>query len=156
MAVIDLEQLMSGREFVHVATATATGMPNAAPKFLLKVDGRVVYLVDYTIGKTWQNLRENPQASISFMDQATLTGYQLNGTIRIVDKGRVYERMCREMVDKEIRLTAQHIIEDIRGKGTREHFEVAITDRFVIFKLTVTEVVRIGYRGDVVRNDMSG
>ena len=111
MPAIDLKKLLEKREFIGVATCDLKGAPNGAPKFVLKIDGHTVYLVDYTIGTTWRNITVNPRVSLSWMDQATLTGYQLNGTVKVIEKGRVYEKMCREMAEKEIRLTAQHIIE---------------------------------------------
>ena len=138
-------------EFINVATADTGGQPNAAPKFLLKVVGRAVYLVDYTIGRTWKNLRENPRVSLSYMEHETLTGYQLNGSVKIISSGAGYEKMRDEMTDKEIRLTAKHIIEDVAGKSKHEHFEVGITERFIILKVTVDEVTAIGHRGDIVR-----
>lgn len=152
MGKIDLKKLLEGKEFLSVATCGPDGMPNAAPKFLLKVEGHTIWLVDYTIGKTWRNLLRNPRVSLSFMDAKMLLGYQLNGTVKIIEKGRIYDRMCNEMIDKEIRLTAQHIIEAVRGNAKHERFEVGITEKFIIFKVSIHEIVQIGHRGDIVRN----
>ncbi len=153
MARIDLNKLLDGREFIDVATCDLSGRPNAAPKFILKAAGRTLYLVDYTLGRTWRNITANPRVSLSFMDQRTLTGYQLNGAAAIISEGPSYERMCREMIDKEVRLTAKHIIDAVAGKSSREHFEAGITDRFIVLRVTVKEVILIGHRGDVVRGD---
>ena len=122
-------------EFINVATCDFNGKPNAAPKFVLKVSGNFVYLVDYTIGTTWRNVRVNPKVSLSFVDHNTLTGYQLNGEACIVDKGPAYKKMRKEMHDKEIRLTTKHIIEDVRGGVEHETFEVLIRDQFIILKV---------------------
>ncbi|HPM43570.1 MAG TPA: pyridoxamine 5'-phosphate oxidase family protein [Candidatus Omnitrophota bacterium] len=151
MGSVDLKKLLEGREFLSVATSSLKGVPNAAPKFLLKVEGHKIWLVDYTIGQTWRNLRENNRTSISFMDFKMLVGYQLNGNVKIIEKGPKYDRMCKEMIDKEIRLTAQHIIEDVRGHSKHEHFEIGITERFIILEVTINEIVQIGHRGEVVR-----
>jgi len=151
MPDVELRKLLEGREFIAVATCDKALRPNSAPKFILKVDGHTVYLVDYTIGMTWKNITANPRVSLSFMDHAILMGYQLNGTVTIIQKGRVYEKMCKEMIDKEIRLTAQHIIEEVRGKARHEQFEVGITERFIILKVSVREIVQIGHRGDITR-----
>lgn len=151
MPKIELKKLLEGREFLSVATSGPGGRPNAAPKFLLKVEGHTVWLVDYTIGQTWRNLLVNPMASLSFMDAKMLLGYQLNGTVEIIEKGRLYDNMCKEMIDREIRLTAQHIIEDVRGHAKHERFEVGITERFIILKVNVHEIVQIGHRGEILR-----
>ena len=62
--------------------------------------------------------------------------------------------MRGEMTDKAIRLTAQHIIEDVRGKGKHENFEVGITERFIVLKILVREIVQMGYRGEIIRNTL--
>jgi hypothetical protein len=93
----------------------------------------------------------NPRASLSFIDPRTLTGYQVNGAVTILDAGTTYEKLRDETVDKEIRLTAQHLIEDVRGSHKHETYEVDITEKFVIFEIAVDEIVEIGTKGDLKR-----
>ena len=143
--------LLENREFISVATCDFKGRPNAAPKFLLKVQGDIIYMVDYIIGTTCENLRMNPYVSLSFLDSVTLKGYQINGKVGILEKGRLFNKLYKEMMDKEIRLTTKHIIEDIRGKGKHDSFEVVITERFVILEVKVNEVVEIGIQGKLKR-----
>ena len=61
-------ELIKGLEFVELATADKAGKPNSAPKFFLKTNGKIVYLIDYSIGKTAENLKENSKVSLSFLD----------------------------------------------------------------------------------------
>ena len=148
----EVTEILHEREFVSVATCDLKGRPNAAPKFLLKIVGNSIYLVDYTIGKSWENIKINPRISISFMDQHSLRGYQLNGTVKIIDKGPEFKDMCDEMTRKEVRLTAKRIIEDVRGEKKHENFEVLITEKFVILEASIKEAVEIGPKGEVRRN----
>ena len=136
--------IVKDREFISVATCDFNGRPNAAPKIVLKIEGSYLYLVDYTIGTTYRNLTINPRASLSMMNPDTLTGYQINGAVEIIEKGKVYEKLCAEMEEKTIKLTAKHIIEKVRGQGKSEKFEAAITDRFIVFKVKMEELVSIG------------
>jgi uncharacterized pyridoxamine 5'-phosphate oxidase family protein len=147
----ELISILEKREFLSVATCGLNNRPNAAPKFLLKVDEEHIYLVDYTIGTTWQNLKVNPRLSLSFMDQNTLKGYQINGDVQIIDKGPAYKKMHKEMMDKEVHLTTKHIIEDVRGEGRHDNYEVIIREKFVIFEMKIDEVVEIGVRGELKR-----
>lgn len=147
----ELANLLAKREFISVATCDFKGRPNAAPKFLLKVDGNRLYLVDYTIGTTWQNLKANPRISLSLIDIPRLRGYQINGSVKIISKGKVYEKMHKEMTEKEIVLTAQHIIDEIRGHAAHETFEVLINEKFAIFEVHVDEVVEMGIQGELKR-----
>jgi predicted pyridoxine 5'-phosphate oxidase superfamily flavin-nucleotide-binding protein len=144
-----IAQFLKNREFISVATCDFKGRPNAAPKFLLKLEDNFIYLVDYTISRTWENLKVNPQASLSFIDPDTLIGYQINGSVKIIDKGPEYDKILIELREREIDLSTKRIVEGIyRGKG-HESFEVTLPERFVVFKIKVEEVVEIGHRGDL-------
>ena len=106
-------------------------------------------MVDYTISRTWENLKVNPQASLSFIDPDTLVGYQINGSVKIIDKCPEYDKILIELREREIDLSTKRIVEGIyRGKG-HESFEVTLPERFVVFKIKVEEVVEIGHRGDL-------
>lgn len=143
--------ILKAREFVSVATADSTCLPNAAPKFVLKVEDNFIYLVDYTIGKTWENLRVNPRASLSFTDADTLTGYQINGPVEIIEKGAEYERILKELQEKEISLATARIIEGIHREKKHAVSELEIPQRFVIFKIKITDVAEIGLQGQLKR-----
>lgn len=152
MLTPEIMQVLENSEFIHIATSDFNGKPNAAPKFVLKFDEQNIYLVDYTIGMTYDNVKINPRASISLVDPGSLTGYQLNGPVEIIDKGKDYNALRKEMLKKEIRLTAKRIIDDVRGVAKYDSFEVCITERFVILRFKVDEIVEIGAKGTLKRN----
>lgn len=147
-------ELLKNREFISVATCDYNGRPNAAPKFILKVENNFVFLVDYIVNKTWQNLNVNPKASLSFMDADTLVGYQVNGPVHIIDKGAEYDQVLNELRLKEIDLSAKRIIEGITKGKIHKSFEVASPEKFVIFKVKMEEVVEIGPGGDLKRESL--
>jgi len=144
-------RLVKEREFVHIGTCDFRGRPNAAPKFVLKVEGGHIYFIDYTIGRTWKNVIVNPRASISLVDTKNLTGYQLNGSISIISSGKLYDNMYKEMIKKQVSLTAQHIIEEVRGEKEYDSFEVVIPEKFVVLELKIKEAVEINPRGCLKR-----
>lgn len=146
-----ITELLKDREFVSVASCNLTGQPNAAPKFLLKIENNFVYLVDYTIGRTWENLQVNPRISISFSDIDSLNGYQVNGSVEIIDEGPEYKRIVKELHDKEISLSSKRIVEGIYRGKRHENFELVIPEKFVILKVKIEESVEIGLRGDLKR-----
>ena len=148
----ELIGLMEKKEFVSVATCDFKGRPNAAPKFVLKVESDRAYLVDYTIGTSWKNLKVNPRISMSLIDERTLKGYQINGSVHIIKKGKLYDKMRDEMTNKEVRLTTQRIIDEVRGHPTHETFEVLISEKFVIFEVRIDEVVEMDIHGGLKRN----
>ena len=71
----NVKTLIESREFIRVVSCDLEGRPNAAPKFLLKVETNYIYLVDYIIGRTFRNLNVNPRVSLSLFDNFTLMGY---------------------------------------------------------------------------------
>ncbi|MBU1125843.1 MAG: pyridoxamine 5'-phosphate oxidase family protein [Candidatus Omnitrophica bacterium] len=143
-----IKSLLKNRDFISVATADLSGRPNAAPKFLLKIEDTVIHLIDYTKGRTWENLKNNPQVSLSFMDTESLHGYQINGNVAIIEKGLVYKAICQELLEKEIALSTKRILEGVTQEKAHQSFEVGISDEVVIFKITIEEIIEIGPSGE--------
>lgn len=147
-----LKELIESREFISVASSDLESRPNAAPKFLLKMQGDYLYLVDYIIGRTFSNLQVNPRASLSFIDSNTLIGYQINGRVEIIDAGPEYKEILKELQHKQIDLSITRVIEGVtKGKGHKS-FEVAIPEQFVILKLKMEEIVEMRPSGTLKRD----
>jgi uncharacterized pyridoxamine 5'-phosphate oxidase family protein len=146
-----VSELLKHREFVSVATCDLAGRPNAASKLILKVEGNHIYLVDYTFGKSYENLKINPRLSISFADTDNLKGYQINGSVELIEKGHIYESIAAELVQKEVSLSTDRIIKGVSSGKRHESYEVAIPEKFVIFKVRIEEAVELAYSGGVKR-----
>jgi len=144
-------EFLKKREFVSVATADRNCRPSAAPKFILKIEGNFIYLVDYSISRTWENLKVNPTISLSFMDADTLTGYQVNGSVEIIDKGDYYEKIVDEISEKRINLSTKRIIDGIYRGKKHEGFELTMSERVIVFKVKIEEVVEICPHGELKR-----
>ena len=146
-----LTELLKGREFVSVGTADKDAKPNAAPKFLLKFEKPHIYLIDYSFATTTENLRVNPRAALSFMDLENLEGYRLYGTVELIEKGVEFKRLGKEVEKKNIRLSADRVIEATRTGKRYQHFALERPDKFVVIKFRVLETTKIGARGDFYR-----
>lgn len=151
MPLQKINKLLKNREFISVATCDLSGKPNAAPKLLLKLENNFIYLVDYTIGMTWQNLKVNPRVSLSAIDTDTLVGYQINGTVGIIAEGGEYDKILNEVTEREISLSTKRIIEGVSSGRKHNNFELGLSGRFVIFKVKIEEIVEIGPRGELKR-----
>ena len=149
-----IKGFLKKREFLNVATCSPDSVPNAAPKFLLKFEGNHIYLVDYTIGKTYMNLTVNKNISLCFMDLDMLDGYQMNGTAQILASGRVYEELLNEFQAKTTALTVDRIIEGLHEEKGHKHFELEVPDKIVMFKVTINEIVRIGHKGELEKEQV--
>jgi predicted pyridoxine 5'-phosphate oxidase superfamily flavin-nucleotide-binding protein len=146
-----VSELLKIREFVSVATCDLDGRPNAAPKFVLKLENNFIYLVDYSIGRTSQNLKINPRISISFMDNDALMGYQLNGSVEIINRGEEYDILVKDLSQKELDLSTRRIIEGVTQGKPHERFELSLSEKFIIFKVKVEEIVDIASSGTLKR-----
>jgi len=146
-----VSEFLKTKEFVSIATSDLTGRPNAAPKFILKIEGNFIYLVDYTFGRTFENLKINPRVSISFVNTEDLKGYQINGSVELIEKGASYEHIAAELVQKEVSLSTDRIIKGLSTGKRHDNFEVTIPEKFVIFKVKVEEVMEMFYGSEVKR-----
>ena len=138
--------LSSGR-FVDVATCNRERMPNVAPKLIAKTEKNILYLIDYVIGTTYANLKENPRVSLSFIDNRTLTGYQLNGTATIMERGEEFERLSEEFQQIKTEFTVERILYNIRTGEKASPSEFSLPEKFAILKINVIEIVEISSSG---------
>jgi nitroimidazol reductase NimA-like FMN-containing flavoprotein (pyridoxamine 5'-phosphate oxidase superfamily) len=143
----NLKKFLLNKEFVSVGTADLNCKPNAAPKYIIKIEGDFIYLADYVKGHTFQNLKVNPRISLSATDMKTLEGWQINGIVRIITAGPQYKKLSKTMIDMEVRNTARRIIEDVQGIQKHDFHEVSFPKKVVIFKIKCEKLTKIGITG---------
>ena len=72
------------------ATADKNGVPNLVPVNAVKIlDGETMLVSDQFLGKTLNNLKENPEVAITFWEK--FEGYQVKGEAEIVTEGKLFE-----------------------------------------------------------------
>ena len=146
-----VKALIESRDFISVATSDLDNRPNAAPKFLLKIQGNFIYLVDYSVARTYQNLIVNPRVSLSFFENSTLIGYQINGRVEIIANGDEYASVLNELRAKEIDLSTKRVIDGVTSGKAHQAYEVTIPDEFVILKIEIEDIVEISPSGTLKR-----
>jgi uncharacterized pyridoxamine 5'-phosphate oxidase family protein len=145
-------KFLKTREFVEIATADKEGKPNSAPKLFLKTDGRIAYFIDYSIdSRTAENMKINSRVSLSFIDFNSLFGYKLNGKTEIIDKGAIYDECLKELRKREIELSVERITKGVHDGRPSKDFELAIPERFLIYKVKIEEGSEINPRGEIKR-----
>jgi predicted pyridoxine 5'-phosphate oxidase superfamily flavin-nucleotide-binding protein len=147
-------KVINTKEFISMATADKEGTPNSAPKLLLKIDGHIAYFIDYTIGRTAQNLRSNPKISMSFIDLKTFSGYILHGRAEIIESGQIYEECLKDLQRREIQLSVERVIEAVRSDDARKVFELGIPEKFLVYKIEIKEAVEIATSGELKRESL--
>ena len=142
-----MQKFLLNKEFVSVGTSDLNGQPNAVPKYIIKIDNGFIYLADYVIGQTFQNLKVNPKISLSTIDMKTLEGWQINGIVRIITKGAQYKKLSKTMMELEVHNTARRIIEDVRGIQKHNFYEMSFPKKVVILKVKCKKITKIGIIG---------
>lgn len=147
-------ELLKQRHFINVATCDREGKPNAIPKFILKVEGNHIFLVDYTIGRTYANLKNNPRISLCFFNTDIVKGFQINGTVEVIEKGETYETIRAELEAREVSLATERILKGLSSGKRSQQYEIAGPKKFVIFKMRMEEVIETTYSGEVNRENL--
>lgn len=138
---------LSRGKFVNAATCNLERMPNVAPKLIAKVERNFIYLVDYVIGTTFVNLKENPRISLCFVDDRSLTGYQLNGTASVLERGEEFETLAEEFQQIKTNFTVERILFNVRTGEKASPIELSLPEKFALIKIRVIEVVEISSAG---------
>jgi predicted pyridoxine 5'-phosphate oxidase superfamily flavin-nucleotide-binding protein len=95
-----LKNAIEKAELFPLATASDSGLPNVVPiKFVLIENDDELWLVDNFMGKTLQNLQQNPAAALNILIPDDNISFQIKGHTRIETEGENYQRM-RDVVLK--------------------------------------------------------
>ena len=149
MLVAHAKKLLSllRNNVVNVASSDAKGNPNAAVKLFLKMESHSIYLADFSLGNTLRNLKDNPQLSLAFEDIETAKGYRINGKVQIISEGDEYNALIDEVRQRETEIVVNRVLDGIqRNKRYKGHF-VNTSEKFVIYKVAIDEIVEFGPQG---------
>ena len=147
----NIEEFLKKQEFINIATCDFDGRPNVAPKFLLRIEDDYIYLADYVIGRTYRNVKINPRVSLSTLNTDTLIGYQINGSVEIIENGARYKPLLEEFRNKQIQFSVTRIIEGLHKQAKHGTFETSLPERIAIFKISAEEIVEIISTGELKR-----
>jgi predicted pyridoxine 5'-phosphate oxidase superfamily flavin-nucleotide-binding protein len=101
----DMMDFISTARPGFIATASKYGVPNVAPKgSLAAIDEETLLFADILPGKTRNNIAENPNVAIAFVDPKTMKGYQIKGKAQPMKSGEVYEETCKRIAALPMKL----------------------------------------------------
>ena len=151
MLIKEVTKSLKTEKFLNIATTNLDNRPNVAPKFLLKIENDLIYLVDYVKNTTLKNIKINPKVSMSFVNPNNLKDYQINGVAEVVDKGAAYIELLKEYSKKQVEFSTQRLISSLHDKKARKSFEVEFPSDVAILKVKINEAVGIGLKGNLER-----
>ena len=75
---------------IAIATSTESGTPNIAVAAYVKVKDNKIILTNNYMGKTIQNINQNPKISLAVWN-SDWKGYQIHGTAKHYEKGEWFD-----------------------------------------------------------------
>jgi predicted pyridoxine 5'-phosphate oxidase superfamily flavin-nucleotide-binding protein len=107
-----MQELFNKVHIVVLSTATSDGTPNAVPVGAKKIiDAETILISDQFFKKTLENMKTNPQASVTYWDGRE--GYQLKGSALIETSGPRFEETVRWIDELSTKIGAP-----LKSKGT--------------------------------------
>ena len=150
----EVREILENKGFVSIGTSDAKGNPYVMPKFLITVDNDFIYLADYIIGPTFENLKVNPKVSLAVIDIKTLIRYQINGKAEIIDKGLEFDKLTNELKEKEVNFTVERVVKSIQTGKKDQNFELVFPNRFIVIKIKAKEIVKISSIGKLEKRSL--
>jgi len=113
---------------VVISTIDQHGFPHSSCKDIIKIENSgKAYLLDAYRGKTYENLKNNPKASITAFDEHKFTGFCLKGEARLVSSADFGDETVKAWEDKiTSRLTRRLLKNVLEEKGHPAHPEASL------------------------------
>ncbi len=131
------------QNFVIVSTIDKDGSPHNSCKGIVKIDqkGRV-YLLDLYMRKTYENLKENPNLSITAVDEHRFHGYCLKGKAEIIARDKLTPDIIKAWERKINSRITHRLLKNIRGeRGHHKHPEAQMPRPAYMIVLEVEEII---------------
>lgn len=139
----EIIQFFQSQGFVIVSTISPDGSIHNSCKGIVEIKpGGLVYLLDLYKGKTYENLRHNPNINITAVDEHKFIGYCLKGKAKIITEDNLSPQLLK-VWDKRItsRLTIR-ILKNILGeKSHSAHPEALLPKPKYLIVLEAKEIV---------------
>lgn len=76
-----------------VCTLDANQMPNVSPRYILEIGPDYLLWANSFTNKTHFNLNRQPKVTIGFAEYLSRTGYEVSGTVELLESGPVFDRI---------------------------------------------------------------
>ncbi|MBM3252643.1 MAG: pyridoxamine 5'-phosphate oxidase family protein [Candidatus Omnitrophica bacterium] len=139
----EIIQFFQSHNFVIVSTIDPDGTPHSSCKGIVEITpkGRI-YLLDLYRGKTFENLKQNPNISITAVDEHKFKGYCLKGRARIAQKDRLNPRIIGIWENKLTSRITHRFLKNIRGeKGHPLHPEALLPKPTYLIVMEAEKIV---------------
>lgn len=128
---------------VILATIDKEGFPHTSCKDIVKIDKRGrIYLSDVYHGRTFENLKRNPLASITAFNEHKFTGYCLKGRAKMLSEQEVAAELIKAWDERITIRSTQRLLKNLHEeKGHPHHPEASLPRPKYVIELDVQEAL---------------
>jgi len=140
---------LSAQSFVIVSSLDKNGFPHSSCKNIVKLDPLgEVYLIDVYSGMTGENIRRNPQVSISAVDEHKFAGYCLKGKARILPDDHISQEIIKSWEDNITSRLTQRLLRNLaQDKAHNHHPEASLPKPKHLIIMEVEEIIDLAPHG---------
>lgn len=130
------------QSFTVVSTIDKKGRVHNSCKGIVEMDNEEIYLLDLYKRRTFKNLKENPNISLTAVNEHKFKGYCLKGKAEIVKRENLEKEHLEAWDEKINSRVSKRLIKNIHGeRGHDEHPEFSLPKPEYMIKMKVEEVV---------------
>ena len=139
----DIIGFFENQGFVIVTTVDKNGSPHNSCKGIIKIDPNgIIYLLDVYIQHTHENLKYNPNISITAVDEHKFKGYTLKGIARTPEHTTLDPGIIKAWEDRITGRLTSRLLKNIREeKGHPRHPEALFPKPEYMIVMEVKEIV---------------
>lgn len=139
----EVSQFFHNQNFVIVSTVDRNGRPHSSCKGIIRIDrDGQVYLLDVYLEETYDNLKLNPNISVTAVDEHKFKGYCLKGKARELGQGRLSPEIIRAWEERITGRITQRLLKNIHEeKGHSRHPEALLPEPKYMIVMDVESIV---------------
>jgi len=80
----EIQKFVEDQGVFVVGTTSGGNLTNISPRIFFKVEGDVIYWLDFFKHKSYKNYKLNPWVTIAVFNKDNLKGYQFRGTVSFI------------------------------------------------------------------------
>jgi general stress protein 26 len=139
----EIIQFFYNQSFVIVSTLDKDGSLHSSCKGIVKINKiGTIYLLDLYRARTYDNLRINPQISITAFDEHKFIGYCLKGKAKIIKIEELQPQIIKAWEDRIASRITQRVLKNMREeKGHPRHPEALLPKPQYLMVMEVKEII---------------
>ncbi|MCM8824101.1 MAG: pyridoxamine 5'-phosphate oxidase family protein [Candidatus Omnitrophica bacterium] len=139
----DIVNFFERQGFVIVSTINPYGNIHCSAKGIADIDENgLVYIIDLYVGRTFNNLKNNPTISITAIDEHLFIGYTLIGKAKIVEGEKINSNIIMNWEERLIKRISKRVIRNIKDdRKNNRHPESRFPTPKYLIEMEVEDIV---------------